>query len=144
VRSDRRQGFTLLEALVVLAVTSVLICGASSQIGHLAPKYRLRRAAWEIQTRMNYARHRAIRDGRAVRVRFQPAGYTIEKYDEVLELWQPDAAGAIEGVAIQANNTPTFYPAGTVSNLATILLSNVSGQCKITLAITGRIKVTGP
>ncbi len=53
-----------------------------------------------------------------------------------------ESAGAVEGVWIQANNTPTFHPAGTVSNFATILVSNSWGTNKITLAITGRIKVT--
>jgi prepilin-type N-terminal cleavage/methylation domain-containing protein len=137
-----KKGFTLLEALVALAVIAVLIYGTSSAFVNLAPKYRLRKATWEIQTRLNYARYRAIREGQPVRVQFQAAGYTIERYDDVLKAWQPETVGAIEGVQIQANNSPIFYPAGTVSNLATIVISNVWGKCRITLAITGRIKVT--
>jgi prepilin-type N-terminal cleavage/methylation domain-containing protein len=137
-----KKGFTLLEALVALAVIAVLIYGTSFAFVNLAPKYRLRKATWEIQTRLNYARYRAIREGQPVRVQFQAAGYTIERYDDVLKAWQPETVGAIEGVHIQANNSPIFYPAGTVSNLATIVVSNVWGKCRITLAITGRIKVT--
>jgi prepilin-type N-terminal cleavage/methylation domain-containing protein len=137
-----KKGFTLLEALVALVVASVLVYCASAAFANLAPKYRLRKATWEIQARLNYARFRAIREGRPYRVQFQTAGYTVEKYDDTLSCWQPDTAGAIEGVYIQANNSPTFYPAGTVSNMATISVSNVWGRFKITLAITGRIKIT--
>jgi prepilin-type N-terminal cleavage/methylation domain-containing protein len=136
------RGFTLLESLVALVVAAVLVYCASGAFANLAPEYRLRRATWEIQTRLNYARFKAIREGRSFRVQFEPAGYTIEKYDEGLNCWQPDAAGAIEGISIQANNSPTFHPAGTVSNMATIVISNIRGRYKITLAITGRVKVT--
>jgi prepilin-type N-terminal cleavage/methylation domain-containing protein len=137
-----KKGFTLLETLAALAVTAILVATVSSAFINLAPKYRLRRATWEIQSRLNYARYRAIRDGQPVRVEFQAGGYTIERYDDVLKTWRPETAGAIEGVQIQANNIPTFYPAGTVSNMATIVASNSWGRYKITLAITGRIKVT--
>jgi len=43
-------------------------------------------------------------------------------------------------VTLKANNTPVFYPEGTVSNLATILVSNDRGGYRITLAMTGRVK----
>jgi prepilin-type N-terminal cleavage/methylation domain-containing protein len=137
-----RRGFTLLETLAALAIMAVLIIASVSAFINLAPKYRLGRATWEIQTRLNCARHMSIRQGCPVRVLFRPEGYVIETYLEGLDMWRPESAGVIEGVLIQANNTPTFHPAGTVSNFATILVSNAWGKNKITLAITGRIKVT--
>jgi prepilin-type N-terminal cleavage/methylation domain-containing protein len=137
-----KQGFTLLETLASLAVLGVLIFAAGPAFINRAPKYRLERATWEVQARLNYARYRAIRQGNPVRVLFRPAGYTVERYVDGLDIWRPESAGAFEGVLIEANNTPTFYPAGTVSNLATIVVSNTWGKNKITLAITGRIKVT--
>ncbi len=136
------RGFTLLETLAALVIMGILIYFATSAFANSAPKYRLGRATWEIQTKLNYARYRAIRDGRPIRVRFQDSGYIIERYLDGPAVWRPESAAAIEGVTVQANNTPTFYPAGTVSNFATILVSNAWGKNKITLAITGRIKVT--
>lgn len=136
------RGFTLLEILVATAIMGVLLVGGASAVIGWTPKYRLRRATWEVQTRLNYARYKAVRQGCPVRVRFLAAGYLTEKYIDGLDLWQPDSSGAIEGVGIQANNTPTFHPSGTVSNLATILVSNTGGKYKITVAITGRIKTT--
>jgi prepilin-type N-terminal cleavage/methylation domain-containing protein len=135
-----RKGFALIEALAVMALAGVLVYGASSALMNLAPKYRLKKAAWEVQTRLNYARYRAIFEGCAFRVRFEPDGYVVEKHDETLDEWRPAARGSVEGVAIEANNSPTFYPVGTVSNLATILVFNSWGTYRITIAISGRVK----
>jgi type II secretory pathway pseudopilin PulG len=136
-----KKGFTLLETLLMLSVAAILLYAGSNAFLNLAPKYRLKKATWEIQTRLNYARHKAIFEGRPVRVSFKPAGYTVEKYDEIQKAWRPDVSGSIEGVKIEANNTPTFHPLGTVSNLATITVTNSWGKYRLTLAISGRIRV---
>jgi prepilin-type N-terminal cleavage/methylation domain-containing protein len=137
-----KKGFSLLEVLTALAAAAVLVYGVSTAFLNLAPKYRLKRAAWEVQTRLNYARYKSIFEGRPVRVRFEPTGYAVEKYDDSQKIWQPDVRGSIEGVQIAANNSPTFHPLGTVSNLATITVSNSWGTYRITLAISGRIRTT--
>lgn len=48
----------------------------------------------------------------------------------------------LEGVNVEANNSPLFHPEGTVSNLASIYVFNSWGKYRITIAITGRIKTT--
>jgi hypothetical protein len=135
------RGYSLLETVIVLALVTLVVYGASNAfLGH-APKHRLNKAAWEIQTRLNYARHKAIFEGYPFRVRFRSTGYVVEKFDGVINGWRPEASGTCEGVTIEANNSPTFHPAGTVSNLATITITNAAGGCRITLAISGRIRV---
>jgi len=136
-----KKGLSLLEALVMLAVASLMILAASTPLLNLSPKYRLKKAAGEIYARLNYARYRAIFDGQALRVSFRPSGYTIEKYDSSQKKWRPVTSGAPEGVRIEANNSPIFHPVGTVSNLATIVVSNSWGKYKLTLAISGRIRM---
>ena len=135
------KGYSLLETLIGLSLVSLVIFGASNAFLGRAPKHRLTKAAWEIQTRLNYARHKAVFEGHPFRVRFRPNGYVVEEFDGVINGWRPEASGACEGVTIKANNTPTFHPVGTVSNLATITISNAAGTCRITLAISGRIRV---
>jgi Tfp pilus assembly protein FimT len=136
-----KKGLSLIEALVMLAVASLVILSASTPILNLSPKYRLKKAAGEIYARLNYARYRAIFEGQPVRINFSPSGYTIEKYESSLKKWRPVISGALEGVRIEANNSPIFHPAGTVSNLATIVISNSWGRFKLTLAISGRIRM---
>ncbi len=135
------KGYSLLETIIGLALFSLVIFGASNAFLGRAPKHRLTKAAGEIQTRLNYARHKAIFEGHPFRVRFGPTGYVIEEFDAVINGWRPEASGTCEGVTIAANNTPTFHPVGTVSNLATITIANSAGTCRITLAISGRIRV---
>jgi hypothetical protein len=44
-------------------------------------------------------------------------------------------------VILSSTNNPIFHPRGTASNLATVTLSNSAGEKKITIAITGRVKM---
>jgi Tfp pilus assembly protein FimT len=135
------RGYSLLEAVVGLALIFLVIYSASNAFLGNGPTHRLNKAAWEVQTRLSYARHKAVFEGRPFRVRFQPAGYVIEEFDPATKSWRPEVNGACEGVIIKANNSPTFYPAGTVSDMATITISNRAGSCRITLAISGRVRV---
>lgn len=113
---------------------------ASTSFVNLAPKYRLKKAVWEVNTRMNYARYKAILDGLKVRIVFDSASYTIEEYDESQKKWKRERVYFLEGITLQANNSPIFHPGGNVSNLASIYITNSRGKYKITLAISGRIK----
>ncbi len=135
------KGFTLLEVLVFLSIFAVLMGLASISFLNSSDKYRLQKAVWEIHSKLNYARFKAIFNGTKSRISFGPTGYKIERYNQVSGEWQLEIRNILEGVLIQANNSPVFYPQGTVSNLASITLSNTWGSYKITLAISGRIRI---
>jgi prepilin-type N-terminal cleavage/methylation domain-containing protein len=137
----RRKGFSLLELVCVLAFLGVVISLASTSFLNLAPKYRLQQAVWQIYSHLNFARHKAIFEGIPVRLKFYSASYAIEKYDEIQKVWHLEKKNFLEGVQIQANNNPTFHPQGTVSNLASIFIFNSWGRYRITLAISGRVKI---
>jgi len=135
------KGFTLLEVLVIFSIFAIFLGLASISFLNSSDKYRLQKAVWEIHSKLNYARFKAIFSGTKSRVLFNPTGYTIEKYDPGMGDWKIDMENILEGVYIQANNNPMFHPQGTVSNLVSITLSNSWGSYKITLAISGRIKI---
>ncbi len=134
------QGFTLLEVVIFVSIFAVLLGLASGSFFHVSQKYRLQRAVWEIHSKMNYSRFKAVFCGTKFRVSFNPQGYTIEKYDEEAHSWETEMENILEGVRLDANNSPIFHPGGTVSNLASVTVSNGWGSYKITLAISGRIK----
>lgn len=138
----KEKGYSLIEITLALFLIAIMIGLASISFLHTSPKYKLINAVREIHSRMNYARYKAIFSGNKIRLRFEPDNYSIERYDESQEKWIREMTNILEGVHIQANNTPTFHPRGTVSNLASILVSNTWGKYKISLAISGRIKVT--
>ncbi|MBN2198344.1 MAG: hypothetical protein JW747_00680 [Candidatus Aminicenantes bacterium] len=142
-----RAGFTLLEtAIALLILTAVVSVGALSFL-HVLPAFRLQGAAWEVSSQLNEARLTALLQGVAVRWRVLPpengrTGYVIERRDPAEGTWERVLLRRPPGVILRANNTPTFYPRGTVSHLSTIFVENTRGFYRITLAITGRVKVT--
>lgn len=113
----------------------------STSFLNLAPKYRLQKAVWEINSRLNFARYKALFEGTKVRIKFYSSGYAIEIYDEKEKKWELEEKHFLEGVSLQANNSPSFHPRGTVSGMASIYISNSWGRYKITLALSGRVKI---
>ncbi len=137
-----RKGAGLIEIMIVLFLAAMLLHIGTVSFHKVEPLYRLQAAVWEVVSQMNHARFRAILNGAPVRVIFSSGHYSFEEWDEELEVWRTGEVAMVRGIRLTANNSPTFHPEGTVSNLATIGLSNSRGAYKITLAITGRIKVT--
>jgi len=135
-------GFTLLESVIVLALISILVLAGAAAVSRSADRLELERAVWEIKLRLNQTRIRSIWEGVPARLRIDRAGYSLEIYDDERKAWKPSESGVWEGVAVDANNTPVYQPTGSVTGMATILVSNARGAYKITLAITGRIKAT--
>ena len=135
-----QKGFSLTEAVIAVLILAIMLGIASTSFLNLSPKYRLKKAVWEINSRLNYARYKAIFEGIKVRIKFDQHSYAVEIYDENQNEWKRKRVYFLNGVTLQANNSPTFHPVGTVSNLASIYISNSWGKYKITLAISGRIK----
>lgn len=136
----RRQGFTLIETVLALALGALLICGSAVAVHRLIPKLRLQAGIWQVTAGLNQARFQAILSGSACRVRFAAPGFVQERYDEMARAWKPARAVPLPGVVVRANNAPVFHPQGTVSDMATIVVSNARGSYRITVAITGRIR----
>jgi len=137
----KRAGFTLIEVLTTIMILGVLAGMAAFSFNRMAPKYQLMSAAREIHSQMNYARYQAVFSGTRVRIRFFSNGYTLERFDINSSAWITRPRNFIDHVRIEANNTPTFHPIGTVSNLASVYISNSAGRFRISLAISGRIRV---
>jgi len=136
-----KKGFSLVETLSALVVIGLLVGSFAGPFLRLTQKYRLRSAVQSIHSRMNTARYAAVFKGIKHRVVFDADSITLETYEDESSSWKGVAVHFIEGVVVQANNSPVFLPRGTVTNLATIMVTNAWGGYKITLAISGRIKI---
>jgi prepilin-type N-terminal cleavage/methylation domain-containing protein len=137
-----RKGFTLVEMVLALALAGLFMYGAAYSFQRLVPKFQLQSGIWEVTSGLSQARFRAIMSGEPVRVRFVPSGFVFERYDEAAKIWRTARTASLPGVAVRANNAPVFHPQGTVSDLASITVSNALGTFRITIAITGRVKTT--
>ena len=136
------RGFTLIEAVIAVALLASLVYAGSTAFLKTAPRFNLEKAVWEIRSAMNAVRYRALFEGAAYRVRFSGSAYAVDRYEESSEAWVPAGRTSLEKVSIMSNNAPVFTPEGTVTGLATITVSNAWGGYRLTLAITGRIKTT--
>jgi prepilin-type N-terminal cleavage/methylation domain-containing protein len=136
----QRRGFTLTETIISLSILALIGAAVAASFLNNAPKYRLQSAVREVHSRLNYARFKAIFEGEKIRVKFYATGYIIQKYDEDQKEWKQERKFPLQGVTLRANNNPVFHPGGTVSNLASITLSNSWGVYRISLAISGRIR----
>lgn len=137
-----RKGFTLVEIVLALALAGLFMYGATYSFQRLVPKFQLQSGIWEVTSGLNQARFQAIMSGEPVRVRFVPSGFVFERYDEAEKIWRTARTASLPGVAVRANNAPVFHPQGTVSDLASITVSNALGTFRITIAITGRVRTT--
>jgi prepilin-type N-terminal cleavage/methylation domain-containing protein len=135
-----RKGFTLVEVVLALALAGLLVYGGAYSFQRLVPKFQLQSGIWEVTAGLNQARFRAIMSGAPVRVRFVPSGFVYERFDEPAGVWRTAGTAVLPGVAVRANNSPVFHPQGTVSDLASIYVSNSRGAYRITIAISGRVK----
>ena len=142
LRFNDRPGVTLLEVVFVLSLLGFLVYLGAGSFMALAPKYKLENAVREIRTALNFARYKAVLGNCSVRVRFGASGWDMDCYDAKTKSWRLWRREIPAGVRIDANNTPIFTAAGTVSGLATIVVTNGWGSYKLTLAITGRVKTT--
>jgi len=140
--TSKHAGFTLIETLLLLCVAAFIIFIGASSFAHLIPKYRLHGAVWEVSAKLNEARYAAVLKGAPVRMRLSGSTYCLERQNAEDGSWLRLSGRRLEGVVLRANNSPIFHPQGTVSNLATIWIENSFARYKITLAITGRVKVT--
>jgi Tfp pilus assembly protein FimT len=136
----RRKGFTLVEAVLALALAAFFATGAVAAVGRIARGFHLRAAAWSVTSGLNQARFQAILTGTRIRLRVAAPGFLLERYDETAGAWRLARSAALDGVIVRANNAPVFHPQGTVSDLVSITISNARGSYRITVAITGRVR----
>ena len=138
--------------MIVLGILAVVLGLSGMWLSSQLPHYRLNGAVRQIRADLLAARAQAVKQGNEVRVLFTDSQH-YDILDDDNNNGRADPGEAVEprsileefaGVTIESNNNPIFYPRGTASSLATVRVSNVSGEKAITIGITGRVKVTIP
>ncbi|MEW6455284.1 MAG: hypothetical protein AB1410_01040 [Acidobacteriota bacterium] len=139
----KERGFNLLEIIITLSIFMLTLIIVVPVYSTWIPLKQLKFTSSQISMSLNLAKCKAIFSGTKYRINFQHNSYYLEKYINEKKTWEID--GRIyhtENVSIKSNNNPVFHPDAKITSMCTIILSNKAGQIKITLAITGRIKIT--
>lgn len=144
---SRITGFSLIEALVVMAIAGVLAAFAMPSMVEMMATGKVRAAAEEMQISMSYARSEAMKRG--VNATIVPvggdyaAGWTVESNSNVLK-----TVAAHPQLMAMAADTVTYRPDGRIANAAQVdiqfrhtSLTNIPMRC-VSAQISGKPLLT--
>jgi type IV fimbrial biogenesis protein FimT len=143
------QGFTLVELMIVLGIMSITLMLTNMWLSSQLPHWRLNGAVRQVVSDLVAAKMNAVVERNRQRVFFQDNRHYVilddknnnGKIDSGEHQEARDIQADYQDVTMTASNNPSFLPRGTASNLASITLTNSAGSRKITVSITGRVKV---
>lgn len=137
---------------MVLAIAGILSGLASVSVLPHLPHLRLQHVVRDLVSDLRWARQMALSEGRPVLLRLdlEKDLYWIERSSDpgapvggYREIGRPLAGfGGIDLAGSSGGDTLTFYPQGTTNTMTTLTLLNTAGeQKKVTVVVTGRVKV---
>lgn len=143
-----KQGFTLMELLLCLAVMSILLAAMAGPVwADQMDRWRLHAAAWQLANDLRWARTLAIEERRAYSVRARQSGYYIraeqspEWETKQYKLW-PEGVGLHPSYKRDVTFTFTHRGRfGATDNDTVNLLSRRGKHIKVVISGGGRIQI---
>lgn len=147
-----QKGFSLIEVMIVMAVTVILSGLASVSFISQLPHHRLNGAARDLVSDLRWARQLALAERRPVSVilDLETDRYRIERQSRpgIPIGWVRDLQdrrqgfGEIDLVDSTGGAVISFQPNGITTDWTTITLSNAQNeQRQMTVALTGRVRI---
>jgi type IV fimbrial biogenesis protein FimT len=131
---NKQSGFTLIEMMIVIAILGIFAGIAIPNYLSYMPKHRLNGAARQVMGDLMAARMKAVSQNTTVTVAYvSDSKYKISTEEKTINY---------SDVTISSFTDISFSSRGTAIN-RTITLTNSTGLGKkVTVAITGRVKIT--
>jgi len=137
-------GFTMMEIIIGMAVLAILIAIASPMIPQFSSGYRLRGAARELATDLQFARLLAVKENNSFQLAIiNSNSYQVQKPDGSLVAKNRSFMLDYPDVTLTPITSVTFNSRGnsTWNTISTITVSNSAGTKTITVDPTGRVKL---
>lgn len=153
MKGKNNNGFTLVELMIVVVLMAILAAIAAPAYQNYMTRSRLNGAARLVLADLASARMDAVKMNRRVQVYFDGGSSSPKATYKICD--DADGDGAVndgEGrdimrnvqnhffdVSVGSNNNPIFFPNGTATNMANVLVTNGTDSRQITISIAGRV-----
>lgn len=140
------RGFTLIELVVAMAVLGILAVVAAPAVGEYLATQRLKGAAEELQTDLQFARMQSVQKNAAITVTLASTGYTIAQGATTIK---SVTFGGGSNVSAGATLVAVFDPVratATISNGPDVTVANASTArtLRVSLSTMGRVSICSP
>ena len=143
------RGYTLVELVIVMSIFVLVALLSQTWLASQLPKWRLNGATRQVVSDFMGAKMHAVTQRNKHRVTFiDDHMYSIldddnsnGRQDPEERLVTRDIQTDFVDVTLTSTNNPIFHPRGTASNLGTVTLKNSAGTKRISIGMTGRVKV---
>ena len=137
-----RRGFTLIEALVGVAIAAILASGSALVLSSFATTLRLTASARTLAEAMRETRGRAMAEGAPLDVRFDASAgmWTSAAIDGTIRRAEPLPA-SVRFVALPARARIRFDSTGQAENGTITLGGSAAATCRIVVNQRGRVRL---
>ena len=139
MKKKNSAGFTVVELMIVLVVLTICLAMAVPNITTFASGYRLKEAAREVATDLQFTRLLAVKENKAFEVVFGPNSYQVIRLSDGIVAKSRSFGPDYPDLNL-TNVSITFDPRGT-SNGNTVTVTNPKGTKNVSVAPTGRVMI---
>ena len=136
-----KKGFTVLELLVTVAIFALVIGLGVPTFNAYTKKVEINNGLRSVTLAVSTARYKAIENNRSVKLKVECNRLVLlEKKDRVWASFMDFDPG--DRVLVSSNSSPVFYPEGYIVPLCSFYVRSDKENYKISISISGRVKVT--